>query len=216
MVTVWWDSETNGLGDDADINLIVILKESGPLYFFDGPGMPISKDTALKALDELCAADVIVSFNGAAFDFKLLFKITEDDRAKKLAQNHIDIMFHFSVVHGYYASMQSFADAALSKGKSRDGQWAISAWETNPDEVKAYCAQDCNVLKQLYDYGTKHGALPRKTKSKRTQVWAISINKDHIFKTVRECAEAVQEQPPDQSWMETPPNLLENVSWCLA
>ena len=108
----------------------------------------------ISLLDYLCSQDIVVTFNGAHFDFKVLYYCTLDTRAIVLAQKHLDICFCFAVDKGYFTSLNSFM-LGSGTGKNGSGFDAIQAWlqgdKTQKDDILEYCENDVRCLKDLYN-----------------------------------------------------------------
>ena len=126
--------ETTGLSHDAQPCVAVVLVEKKHYVFCDDAIM--SKEALGGLVDLLTTLSGIVTFNGAGYDFKVLHlallknKMTEQAEAiRKLAVGnlHVDIMFDFTAISGYYSSMDSFATASVEGcSKSNTGAWAAS------------------------------------------------------------------------------------------
>jgi len=215
MVVMFWDAETTGIEEGSAINVIVVRTDTESKVFMSDHGEPMGKDVGINVLDFLEKASVIVTFNGAAYDFKLLYLLTGDARAKQFARLHVDVMYHFATQMGYYSSMDSFAVASIGETKTETGEWAAEAWGTDPERVIDYCAQDTLVLEKLYEHALTYGMLFRKTQKGNVTSWPISIDGSKVFKTVEECTADYEANPPDQSWMTDPPSIVENINWCL-
>ena len=207
-MVVFFDCETTGIGPDAQITCAATLDAAGggarTWYTFQQAAM--SKETGTELAQYLLASSVVVTFNGAAFDLRLLHKLTNVDALKELALHHVDIMYDFVASHRYYASMQSFAVATLGAGKSNTGDWAARAWFTDEwESVLEYCKQDVVVLQQLYVYAESHKCLKRTTKRGRTTVWNVPS-----FRFVSAACENIAPAP---SWMLTEPLPMPDIDW---
>lgn len=216
MGTVYFDLETTGLGDDAEITCGVILDSNGnSKWYHSGYGKTMSPNIGQKLLDALEAAETVVSFNGAQFDFRKLFDLTQDDRAKVLARTHVDVLVLFAAQKGYFSSLASFAEGTFpgTCSKSNTGEWAAQAWETDGKSVLEYCEQDTVVLKNVYEYLQSRGGLKRVTNSGKVTSWVAGIRPDSAKKSVDTCLSEYRETPPDVSWMTDPPDISNVLSW---
>ena len=78
---LFWDLETTGLDDDCAATVGVVGDEAGECQVFhSGYGCEMTVSTALEMLTALEAADTVVTFNGAGFDFRVLARVTGDTR----------------------------------------------------------------------------------------------------------------------------------------
>lgn len=215
----FFDTETTGVDDDASITCAVVTDGAGDtLAYFSGYGEVMTPAKGAQLVDALAAAGRVVTWNGAAFDFKKLYALTGDDRCKALALGHDDAMLDFTATHGYFSSMDSVATGTLgpSKGKTNTGEWATTAWfNGSAPAVLEYCAQDTLVLKRIYDHAAKWGSLSRVTKAGKTRVWDVRASPaDPVFRSVADSLAAHRADPPDCGWMTTPPpDLDELVAW---
>ena len=157
---------------------------------------------------------VVVTFNGAGFDFNVLYGITKNPLAKQLASGHCDLMYQFAVAHGYFASLQSFCDGIGIEGKTGKAVDAIAMWETDKDEVLKYCENDVRALGDVYAHVLATGGAKRQTKRGTITFSSFELDDRGRLMTVAMAAErVVQNMVPDQSWMKDPPNLLNTVAW---
>lgn len=82
MRIAYFDLETTGLDEDSHNTCGVIAYSGGDTeWYHSGYGRPMSASIGRQMLDALSAADRVVSFNGAQFDFKCLWRLT---RARKI------------------------------------------------------------------------------------------------------------------------------------
>lgn len=157
----------------------------------------------------------IISFNGASFDFQVLYGITGNVIAQRLASAHTDIMYQFLVTHGYTTSLQSFCDGIGMPGKTEKAVESIMMWATGDKErVLQYCENDVKVLGDVYTHILANGGARRRTKRGTTtfatfgfdKLWTVAVAADR----------AATGSTPDQSWMKNPIDLLDGVSWIWA
>ena len=216
----FFDCETNGVGSDAAITCASVADHDGNVIsYHSGYGEFMSPAIGVRMLEDLLAFDRVVTFNGAAFDFRKLYELTQDDRAKTLARESVDLMLQFTSESGFYSSMDSFAKGTFggdkAMAKTNTGGWAAKAWFTGQGEaVMRYCESDVKVLKSLYDSGLTRGQLIRVTKAGKSRPWVISTEPgDAMFKSANNCLAQWVSSPPNTSWMTDPPNLAESLQW---
>ena len=163
----------------------------------------------------------IVTFNGAGFDLKVIHdclapeETVRQNYCKQIALEHHDVMLKFTCENGFFSSLQSFLDASDCKiSKTGKGEDAISAWmgptatKTTQEGVLDYCKNDVLCLSHVYSQLWKPGPTKRKTKSGRIQEW----NHDHEL-TVQICLEKYMANPPENSWMRNPPDVMFITEW---
>ena len=161
----------------------------------------------------------IVTFNGAKFDFFMLAQAVRThinahdliNKIKEITINHYDIMYQFACSHGYFASMNSFAMGSKLAQKTWNGAEASASWVAGERrrEVLLYCAEDVRVLGNLFEFISFNKYATRVTKAQKPQ---------HVpfqeLKTVQEASAEFCANPPDCSWMASPPpDILEGIKW---
>jgi hypothetical protein len=223
MTDAYFDLETTGLGPDDAITVGVVKVVDGNNsthhVFHSGHGKTIEPTDAERIVDTLQACKNVYSFNGAAFDFKMLAAAAPARTVDivRLALGHRDVMYDFAVHHGYYAAMSSFVGSPVEK--SNNGKWAATAWfDSDCDAVIEYCKTDVDVLHGLVSMAMDTGYMERVAKtSGRTTRWSLEGAADanpHI-QTVADALEQVKAFPPKTSWMTDPPDLTSVVAWSL-
>ena len=98
----FWDLETTGLDDDCAATVGVVGDNDGNVQVFhSGYGCEMTVATAVEMLEALEAADTVVTFNGASFDFRVLARVTGDaSRVAAVAWKSTDMLFQFAVSKG--------------------------------------------------------------------------------------------------------------------
>jgi len=155
----------------------------------------------------------LVTFNGTKFDFPMLAKTgSMPGQLRTLAMAHCDIMLQFAVQNGYFASMDSFAQGSGIAPKTWNGLEASQAWETGDrtarKRVVDYCGEDVRCLLDLAQLIAKDKQAARQTKRGSRQI--VPFRK---LMNVDECLDMLSTSPPDQSWMDTPPDLHKLFNW---
>jgi hypothetical protein len=201
----FFDIETTGLTTSADF-VCAVADVGGTILSFT------TIDATVAWL--LQSKETIVTWNGLAFDFKFLAdRTTEPTDKVKLAwialNRHHDLMLDFMADHGYPASMQSVA-APLGKTKTWTG--AEAAESTDAAAVLAYCADDVQVLRHIYEAGAAQFWLVRLTATGKRTVWVIRASG---YRMAIDCVKAATVCKPDQSWMTTPINISGTADWAM-
>tara|TARA_B110000858_G_C17639174_1_gene397249 strand:- start:194 stop:850 length:657 start_codon:yes stop_codon:yes gene_type:complete len=158
-------------------------------------------------LKEISHRATIVSFNGVSFDFQVLAHKAPPPLRQAMAEianssAHIDIMFAFAAAHGYYASMQSFAES-LDLSKTWDGKSAAES--TDIAAVIEYCKQDVTVLQKVHAASMQSGKLCRNSAAGRKMTWVLPAGKGPRSVSLVIADLAIIQ--PNQTWMSKPPKL---------
>jgi DEAD/DEAH box helicase domain-containing protein len=122
-------------------------------------------------IDELKSADLVVGFNLFDFDYQVLRGYT-DEPLQRLPT--LDMLREIHRALGFRVGLGSLAEATLGVGKLADGLQAIRWWrEGKIEELIAYCKQDVEVTRQLYEFGKQHKYLQFRDKRYRLQRVAV-------------------------------------------
>ncbi|WP_341246870.1 ribonuclease H-like domain-containing protein [Nereida ignava] len=226
-----FDIETSGLFDGdvpPDVTCCAVRIEASATphirLFHSNWAAAMTTDDLADLVEYLYALHLagvtIVTFNGAGFDFKVLWAHlcgvpSLCTMLRELVQGHADLMFEFASRHGYYTSMQSLSLGTGLPGKTGDGGDAIGMWcgaaatATTRAAVLAYCANDVRCLAELYRHICANGTATRITKAGNHRVCEFSSPPD----TVDAAAARWRRSEVDLSWMTDPPQILEAVAW---
>ena len=108
-------------------------------------------------LDHLQGADLVIGFNVVGFDYSVLRGYTTFDFN---TLNTLDILRDVHARLGYRLSLDALGTATLSTPKSADGLQALQWYkEGRLDLIEAYCKQDVDITRDLFQYGLTHGHL---------------------------------------------------------
>ena len=210
------DCETTGVDVSAKITCVAITTDAGhTTTWHSGHAELMSEDVASTVVDHIMelleAGAILYTFNGAAFDLKLLWMLSKRDELKQIALQHRDLLVDFVANTRYYSSMNSFAVPTLgaAEAKTNNGAWAVTAWfDGQAAEVLQYCIDDTVVLKRLVQHIRKYGALKRLTKAGKESVWVLPT----LNGTVRSVDNALANSCDVPGWMNDPP-ALPDVAW---
>lgn len=210
------DCETSGLDDDSEVRVVSFCdSRSYDCISFSEH----NNDNHLIAALDLCDkySSRLTTFNGSGFDFRMIANRVEDGHDKRRAARHAlrsyDIMLDFACTHGYFSSLNSFAEASLGTQKNGDGATAIEDWDNKQyDKVVEYCENDARLTAQIYSYGMSEGSLARLTKAGKKNTWSLPLDG---FRTAMTAVKEYRNDPPDVSWMSDPPNLTNTVKWAV-
>ncbi len=117
-----------------------------------------------QLLDQLLAKDLVVGFNIKRFDYRVLSYYTPFDLLKVQT---LDIHEVVGKHLGFPLSLEHLSQATLGYGKIGNGLDAIRWFrEGRMSKLAEYCRHDVRIVKELYEYGGKHGYLLFEDKSK--------------------------------------------------
>lgn len=162
-------------------------------------GSVLSRETAVMLVRFLqgraLAGDVIATWNGAGFDFRVLAKAS-GLRAEcvELAWDHVDMMFWLHCQKGFSVGLQSAAKAvgtgkvAGLSGADAPRLWAAGEYE----QVQEYVAQDVRAAAAVYEAATRTRGLRWITTQGRLSVAGGQLC------SVRDAYALAR---PDTSWM---------------
>lgn len=182
----------------------------------DGNGRPalqMSQADVSKLVDFLvkrtAAGYTIVTHNGLGFDFDILAEESgrlED--CKKLALDHVDMMFHVFCVKGFGVGLDAAAQAmGLSKMEGVDGSQAPQLWKDGEHQrVLDYVGQDVNITLKVARACDRNRAFRWVTKRGKFSDFAIRDG----WLTVRD---ALELPLADTSWMDDPWPRLKFTGW---
>ena len=210
------DTETAGLETGDAVNVVSFYDSRTPRSFSCVSDNATTKH--LHAAIQICQnSRTVVTFNGTGFDFRMIAAQVEHNADKRkcaeLALKSYDMMLDFAATNGYYASLNSFANASLGAQKTGDGGSAVSDWE-NGDHQKVidYCENDAILTYKVYKHGIDYGRLQRTTKSGTVQTWALEKS---LFRSASSALTAHLRHPPNVSWMDNPPDIQNSGKWAL-
>jgi DEAD/DEAH box helicase domain-containing protein len=107
-------------------------------------------------ISELKSADRVVGFNLKGFDYEVLRPYAPTERLQNLPT--LDIMDDLYKILNFRISLDSIAQATLGEKKSASGLEAVEWWRNGElDKLAAYCKQDVNVTRRLYEFGCENG-----------------------------------------------------------
>ena len=107
-------------------------------------------------IERLENADLVVGFNIARFDYKVLSGYTGVDYRRRLST--LDLLEEIHKKLGFRLSLDHLANATLGVSKSADGLQSLE-WvkQGRLDLVEEYCRRDVEILRDLYLFGRRMG-----------------------------------------------------------
>ncbi len=151
----------------------------------------------------------IVTHNGLGFDFDILAEESGKlNDCRKLALQHVDMMFHFFCGKGFAIGLNAAANAiGISKPADVDGSVAPQLWKDGKHQtVLDYVAQDCRLTLDI----------AKASEQARKISWITQRGKKSFFDlpngwlTVEEASKLPL---PDTSWMDNPWMRSEFTVW---
>jgi DEAD/DEAH box helicase domain-containing protein len=138
----------------------------------DGCFRHYEEETVGDLIAALKAADRVVGFNVLRFDYEVLRAYT-DDPLDQIPT--VDMLDHIYRRLKFRVSLDNLAGATLGRAKSADGLQAVRWYrEGRIQEVLAYCQQDVEVTRLLYEYGQQHKHVKYRDRSFREQRVPVS------------------------------------------
>ncbi len=106
-------------------------------------------------VQDLSQAELVVGFNVLRFDYEVLRNYSDYPFTSIPT---VDMLDHVYRALGFRVSLDGLASATLGAKKSADGLAAVRWYKTGQmDKIIAYCKQDVQVTKELYEFGKQNG-----------------------------------------------------------
>jgi hypothetical protein len=195
----------------------------------DAPGTPIvwhGRDAAGRPNASMSSAEAeallaqlesfvddgysLATWNGLGFDFAVIADESGQlERSARLAERHVDMLFHSFCALGFRFGLQSAAEGMRLAGKTKgmSGAMAPVLWaEGRHDEVIDYCVQDTRTTLEIATMAEETRRLYWRARSGSRRELALPSG----WLTV---AEANALPLPDTSWMKDPPSREEFFRW---
>ena len=152
----------------------------------------------------------ILTWNGASFDFDILAEESGlKEACVRLAESHVDMMFHAFCKLGFRIGLDAAARAMGLTGKSSDvsAEIAPQLWaDGKTAEVIEYVTRDVTNTLQLAAACEKRRSLSWITQKGKTRDMPLTTG----WLTVNE---ALRLPEPDTSWMDAPVRRSEFIGW---
>lgn len=108
----------------------------------------------------LHGADLIVGHNLLSFDYRVLNPYASFDLPQLYCHKTLDTLREIENLTGRRVSLDDLARHNLGRSKSADPRRMPIWWrEGRFDEVKSYCANDVEIVRDIYLHGRRHGRL---------------------------------------------------------
>ena len=175
MNTVFFDVETqrsfNEVGGRRNIRKLGLA--AAVTYSSADSEFHHYKEATVSALvEELTTADLVVGFNVLSFDYEVLRAYTD---APLGSLPTVDMLDHIYKRLGFRVSLDNLAGATLGASKSADGLQAVRWYKQGRiDEILAYCQQDVEVTRQLYEHGRQFKHVKYRDRNYRPQMVPVS------------------------------------------
>ncbi|MBI3277145.1 MAG: ribonuclease H-like domain-containing protein [Chlamydiae bacterium] len=132
------------------------------------------EEKELSGLNQILSeASLMIGFNIKSFDYPVLQPHLEIPLQKLPT---LDILEEIKNALGHRVSLNSVAQATLGKSKTGDGLEAIRLYKAGEiEKIKAYCLNDVQLTKEVYEYGLRHQSLHYLSKD-GTQRLDVKVN----------------------------------------
>jgi hypothetical protein len=180
-----------------------------------GPSNQMSREESQSMVRSLEAmvnqsGYTLLTWNGLNFDFPVLAEESGlSAECKKLAIDHVDMMFHVFCIRGHFLGLEAAALGMGLPGKTpgMTGKDAPNYWaEGRHQEVLDYLAQDVRTTLDVARSCDDRGSLTWNSRAGNLQ----EVNLPLGWLPVKE---ALNEPEPDTSWMTDPPTRNEFTAW---
>lgn len=173
----------------------------------------LCKDFVNDLLQYAEHGDQIVTWNGLQFDFDILAEESGMfDECKKLAMEHIDLMFIIACTKGYPAGLNAVSVGMGLSGKTEGmhGDLAPVMWQMSLEDrmkVLEYVGQDTKLVVDLVNLVQKKRGMIWMSKSGRPTYCPVPY-----LMTVEQCLNLPK---VDTSWMTNPKTREDYYAWTL-
>jgi DEAD/DEAH box helicase domain-containing protein len=156
--TVVFDVETQHLADEVGgWDFIHRMKLAAAVSYStaDGAFHRYTEESVGDLIAELLDADLVVGYNVLRFDYTVLSAYT-DHPLHRLPT--VDMLAHLYRTLGFRLKLDNVAQATLGISKSANGIQAVHWYRRGAiDKVLAYCQQDVEITRQIYEFGRERG-----------------------------------------------------------
>ena len=122
------------------------------LYFDEG-----QEGELIKALDSF---DLVIGHNVLRFDFLVLSPYCKSDIIKHFKPKTLDTLDYLKTITGKFVSLNELAQLNTNAEKTMSGADAPNLWRSGKkDEVREYCRNDVELLREIYLLGKKEKYL---------------------------------------------------------
>ena len=217
---IYFDVESTGFPPMGRITCVVTVANGRSKVWAspdkDGGYAEMNEDT-VRELVEFFEGDGdmgrdVISYNGASFDFRMLWLQTSDADIRKrveiLALNHFDLHLACILARGHRIKLDSLATASLGQAKTASGASAIDMWSNKEyDKLFEYCTKDVELLRDLHELALNDSKLT--FESRKGNLFDFDLKE-----FVGLGAEAMSKLPPKkEDWMDDNSTLVQVFDW---
>lgn len=169
MPTAYFDIETKYLFhevggrrhlDRLGLAVAGLIVDEGACRFYTEENV----DELFKALKE---ADVIVGHNVLRFDYPVLDRYAPFHVHSEFKDKTFDTLHELYKVTGKHIGLADLGHLNLGRGKTGEAVMMPHLWRRGEHElVKQYCANDVELVRDIYHHGKKHGTFTYTHKSR--------------------------------------------------
>lgn len=217
---IYFDVETTGFPPNGRITCVVTVANDRPKVWAspgkDGEFVEMSEEAVRELVvffeEEGDMGRQVVSYNGASFDFQMLWLQTTDVDVRKrievLAQNHFDLHLACILARGHRIKLDSLATASLGQAKTASGASAIDMWKNKDyQNLFEYCTKDVQLLRNLHEIALNDSKLT--FESRKGNLFDFDVKE-----FVGLGADAMSKLPPKkEAWMDDNANLVKVFDW---
>jgi DEAD/DEAH box helicase domain-containing protein len=167
--TLFFDLETKYAADEVGgwNNIWDMGMSVGVVWDTLNQGFHVYLEHQVPALvNHLRQADLIVGFNHVEFDLKVVAghqptpELRHQLYVELVGLHNFDMLAELKKILNHRLKLDAIARPTLQEGKSADGLQAL-AWykQGRMDLIIAYCKQDVDVTRRIYEYALEKGHL---------------------------------------------------------
>lgn len=130
-----------------------LIIDGGPCAFY-------TEDNVSELFEALRSVDRIVGHNVLRFDYPVLDPYADFHVPGAFQAKTLDTLHELYEVTGHYIALDDLAHRTLGRGKTGEARMMPLLWrEGKCDEVKKYCANDVELVRDIYHHARRTGRV---------------------------------------------------------
>ena len=132
---------------------------------------------ALKLVDKLRTADLVVGFNVIGFDYTVLQPYANEKHIDLQEIPTFDMLTDVHKKLNHRLSLNNLAECTLGAQKTADGLESLRWWKeylagdkAKLDQIIQYCKMDVQITRDLFLFGAENGYVEYTSRSKKGQL----------------------------------------------